>query len=268
MSAVAALREFESVLVERVNGVRESFDEDPWLVDSRFGSSYDWDDPAEGAFFLWRREGFDPNLLLPRPQLTSPDPAANSWRTCVAFDEQSIEYWFAMSTAVLFAGLNWGSLSDARLMPSLGGTGQGESGLMGAFRVCLPSSRAMPKRLHDGRVITSSMWEVVTVGDAEPVWDQCSFMASRTPAPQLLVPSYYWDDFYQGQESFPSRRECLGALLPDDVRSPFLMGVGSAISYSVGWLALVHGLKTVVDNWQEVNAVLASAPLVGFVPPA
>ena len=44
------------------------------------------------------------------------------------------------------------------------------------------------------------------------------------------------------------------------------MGAGAAISYSLGWLALVYGLKFVVDHWQEVNGVLAEADLPGFGP--
>ena len=56
------------------------------------------------------------------------------------------------------------------------------------------------------------------------------------------------DDFVIAQSTFENSDECPGTFLTEDLISPYLMDLGSAISLSIGWLSLIYGLKFVVDN--------------------
>lgn len=267
----SAYAELATFLQERVDCYWNEWAENDWeYVSDRFGATYDFDDSKEGAFFIWRREGFDPTLLLPRPRILDPNARDTSWRSCVAFDEHTTEYWFSDSTALFFAYAKWGSLPElgCQLFPSLGESEQSASGLMGAARLVLESPRKALKKRFDGSDLETTRWEVVSVGRGLPIWDRMSHRMGTWPAPPEEVPLTYVDDFSVQQTEWASRRECLGALLPDDLRSPFALDLISQISYALGWFALVNGLRAFVDHWQEINEVLATTPLQGFQPPS
>jgi len=265
-----AYEELSVVLQERIDGYWQEWEENDWeYVNERLRGSFEFDDGKEGAFSIWRQEGFEPTLLLPRPQILDPNSHDTSWRSCVGFDEHMTTYWFSDSTAIFFLYAKWGSLPDlaCEIFPSLGEAEQHASGLMGAVSLSLESPKMALKRL-DGQVVETTRWKIVSVGRGDPIWDRMSHMTGTWPAPAELVPSRYVDVFYVPQPEWSSRQECLGALLPPDLRSPFALDLLSHISYALGWFALVHGLRKLVDEWQEVNDVLASTPLRGFQPPS
>lgn len=265
-----AYQELSTILQERIERYWLEWEENDWEYESeRFGASYESDDTREAAFLIWRREGFDPTLLLPRPRLLDPNGRDTRWRSCVGFDDHTTEYWFADSTAIFFAYAKWGSLPDlaCRLYPSLGESEQGASGLMGAVRLTLESPKKALKTVA-GRTVETTLWDVVSVGTGVPIWEGTSQSRGIWPAPLESVPLSYVDDFWVPQSEWASRRECLGALLPGDLRSPFALDLITHVSYALGWFALVHGLRALVDGWQDINEVLASTPLQGFQPPS
>jgi len=115
-------------------------------------------------------------------------------------------------------------------------------------------------------------WTIVELGwDAfgtEPIWEETAGLAHRRSATKDETPRTYQDDVRSGEHGFSSRDELLIFLLPDDLRSPYLLPLGSVVSYSLGWVALTYGLKALVDGWEGINEALSTVPLQGFTPPA
>ena len=184
------------------------------------------------------RLGLDPDLKLPRPVLTEPSPSNGNWRPSVPFDEYNVDYW-PDCTAILVAEASWGSLEDGwvSFFPSMGEMEQFKSGLMGSVSLLLPEIRP-----------GSRMVEVGTVGAYRPIWE-------------TETPRYYSFQYESVLE------EAVASALPPELRSPFLLDLASEISFALGWVTLVRGLRSVFQGWQDLNFVLASTRLRGFRSP-
>lgn len=223
------------------------------LQDAQFIDNYD-DETVES----WRRVGLNPELKLPRLQLTDPDPARNSWRTCVAFDDQPVDHWFTESQAIFVANVEWGSIETDCLsfLPSLGNTVSGEEGLLGVFTALLSTSD-----LATSGIRASGRTGHFIAIDGHPIWESTAHRLRR----EVNIPLNYDETFLSDPDVIRDRYAGLAACLPADLKSPFFLRIGSAISASLGWLSLVYGLKFVVDHWQEINHVLANADLPGFL---
>lgn len=240
-------------------------------VQNRFGSASDWDDPKEGAHFLWKKAGWNPDLELPRPSLVNPREDTD-FRSSVAFDGFDTDYWFSSSTAVFFSTMTWGSLGpdfpSVTMMPSLGQSQQHASGLMGAWRLWLedprpqPSQSSVPGMKHRWRVVSLG-WDMY---GTYPIWENLHWGDAAPPPGRHGIPFSYQDDVASGDHGFADSDEMLAFLLPEDLRSPYLLPLGSVVSYSLGWLALTYGLTVIVNEWQGINEVLASVTLQGFAP--
>ena len=241
-------------------------------VRNRFGSASDWEDPREGAHFLWTKEGWNPALALPRPSLVNPRED-DGFRSSVAFDGLDTDYWFSNSTAVFFSTMTWGSLGcefpSVTMMPSLGQSQQHASGLMGTWRLWLEDPRPEPSQ--SSVPVIKHRWTIVSLGwdmyGTYPIWENLHQGDAIPPQGEHGIPWIYRDDVASSEHGFANRDEMLVFLLPEDLRSPYLLPLGSVVSYSLGWLALTHGLKTLVDGWEGINEVLTSVPLQGFTPP-
>lgn len=185
------------------------------------------------------RLGLDPALKLPRPVLREASPTGVDWQPSVPFDEYDVNYW-PDCTAILVTQASWGSLQDDRVtfFPSMGEMEQFKSGLMGSVSLLLPEIRP-----------GSRMVQVGTVGAYRPIWE-----TSETPR------EYSFE--YQSVEE-----EAVARALPPELRSPFLLDLASEISFALGWVTLVHGLRSVFLGWQDLNFVLASTRLRGFRSP-
>jgi hypothetical protein len=114
-------------------------------------------------------------------------------------------------------------------------------------------------------------WSVVYLGwdmyGTYPIWENLHWGDATPPLGRHGVPWTYQDDVTSGDHGFADSDEMLAFLLPEDLRFPYLLlPLGSVVSYSLGWLALTHGLTVIVNEWQGINEVLASAPLQGFAP--
>lgn len=206
----------------------------------------------------WRRAGLYPDLMLPRLQLTSPDPESNAWRTCVAFDAQTVDHWFTDSQAIFFANVEWGPLESGStsILPSLGNCVGGHGGLLGVFRALLSTADSA----STGTGVQRRTGDFIAI-DGHPVWEATALRVGR----EVNVPLQYDETFLSHPDVMLDRDAGLAQCLPRELKSPFFLRAGAAISASVGWLALVYGLKFVVDRWQEINDVLANADLPGFV---
>lgn len=218
---------------------------------SRVNAYWDWITGDDDSFYVVdaRRVGFNPELLLPRPVLALPSAEEDPLReTCVPFDEFQGMYNHRNS-AVLIHDLAWGGLESwqCTLFPSLGEQRQFEPRLMGGIRFNLSSP--------DEGLVTLG-----TTGGMEPVWGGGA-REKRQPVPQSDVPIDYRYDL----DIFRDTAK-VAPLLPADVKSPYLVELGSCISFAVGWVALVHGLRTALSNVKALNEVLATAPLRGFAP--
>jgi hypothetical protein len=189
----------------------------------------------------------------------------------VAFDDVTTDYWFSDSTAIFFGTMDWGSWrsENVTVMPSLGQTCQYASGLLGAFRVGVIEQQSPRTRNVDGNGLPQ-VWVYVDVGwdpaGTIPIWERIAHMAPGKRSTKNVIPTQYQSNFEIGDHGFLDLDEFLIFLLPDDLRSPHAMPLMSAVSYSLGWLALTYGLKVVVDEWEGVNQVLTSTPLQGFAP--
>lgn len=264
-----ALEALANQLFARVGSFWDDMDETYGDVSNKYGSAWDWDDPKEGAHFLWRKAGWDPDLQLPRPQLHNPRED-DRFRSSVAFDDLETTYWFSSSTAVFFATMDWGSLQSGNLiiMPSLGQTQQHASGLMGAFKLELEDPRPHMTQTWQG-MTHRTRHSYVDMGwdlyGSHPIWEEIVRLNHGRGATQDEVPWYYRSDVTKGDEGFADVDEFLLFLLPDDLKSPYMRNIASVLSYSLGWLALTYGLRTLVNEWEGVNEVLATAPLQGFV---
>ena len=199
----------------------------------------DWGGISPEHASAMHRLGLDPDLKLPRPVLREPSPSGGHWEPSVPFDEYDVAYW-PDCTAILVSRANWGSLEDGRVtfFPSMGEMEQFKSGLMGSVSLLLggigPESRFV---------------KVGTVGAYRPIWE-----TSETPS------EYSFE--YQSVEE-----EAVARSLPPELRSPFLLDLASEISFALGWVSLVHGLRSVFQGWQDLNFVLASTRLRGFRSP-
>ena len=184
------------------------------------------------------RLGLDPALKLPRPVLREPGLHGGDWQPSVPFDEYDVNYW-PDCTAILVTQASWGSLEDDRVtfFPSMGEMEQFKSGLMGSVSLLLPETRP-----------GSRMVQVGTVGAYRPIWE--------TEAPRYY--SFEYESVFE---------EAVARALPPDLRSPFLLDLAIEISFALGWLTLVHGLRSVFQGWQDLNSVLASTRLRGFSSP-
>jgi hypothetical protein len=219
---------------------------------SRVDEYWEWITGDDDSFYVVdaRRVGFNPELLLPRPVLAIPSANEDPLReTCVPFGEFQGMYNHNNS-AVLIHDMAWGGLDSwqCTLFPSLGEQRQFEPRLMGAIRFFL--------RSHDGAPGGS----LGTTGGMEPVWGGAA-RDKRQRVPKMDIPIDYWYDL----DIFRDTAK-VAPLLPADVRSPYLVDLGSCISFAVGWVALVHGLRATLANIQALNEVLANAPLRGFTP--
>lgn len=194
--------------------------------------------PSERAGAM-RRLGLEPDLQLPRPVLRASSPSGVDWQPSVAFDEYDVNYW-PDCTAILVTHVSWGSLGDDRVsfFPSMGEMEQFKSGLMGSASFLL-----------GGTGPESQFVQVGTVGAYLPIW-----FGSETPS------EYSFE--YESVEE-----EAVARSLPPELRSPFLLDLASEVSFALGWVTLVHGLRSVFRGWQDLNLVLASTKLRGFLSP-
>ena len=218
---------------------------------SRVDAYWDWITQDDDSFYVVdaRRVGFNPELLLPRPVLAVPRADQNILRqTCVPFDDfQGMSYH--NNSAVLIHDMAWGSFDfwQCTLFPSLGEQTQFEPRLMGGIRFHLSPT-------NGGLAILGS------TGAMEPVWGGAA-REKRQRVPKMDVPIDYWYDLDIFRDTAKAAQ-----LLPADLRSPYLVELGSCISFAVGWVALVHGLRATLSNVQALNEVLGNAPLRGFQP--
>jgi hypothetical protein len=269
-SMTEAINAFAEILTARVDAYWRACDESGlWgSVENEFGWAGDWDDSKEGAIYLWGQAGWKPELLLPRPVLRNPR-TDDGFRSSVAFDGFTTDYWFSFSTAIFFGTVDWGTWSNENVtvMPSLGQTSQYASGLLGAFRIGLTDPRPHLYRTIDGESFPQ-VWVYVDEGwdpaGTMPIWDLVARTAHNRAPTKNEIPSYYQSNFELSDHGFNDLDDFLVAVLPEDLRSPHAMPLMSAVSYSLGWLALTYGLKVLVDECQGINDVLASAPLEGF----
>lgn len=194
------------------------------------------------ASVRWKDYGLDPQLPLPRPQLGAMED--DEWRFSIPFDSHDVDHWYRHSTAILVAPMMWGGLGTCFLHPSMGETQQFASGLMGGITMYVGSE-----------YLTTG-----TPGGIEPVWVDSGtpWEAWRAPSDFELGLRYSSHDFHTPADQGVAVR------LPQDVKSPFTIDLGSCISYALGWVALVHGLRAVADNIPELNACLEATPLRGF----
>jgi hypothetical protein len=186
-----------------------------------------------------RRVGLEPDLRLPRPVLREPSPSEGDWQPSVPFDEYHVNYW-PDCTAILLTHVSWGSLGEDRVsfFPSMGEMEQFKSGLMGSVSFLL-----------GGTSPESEFVQVGTVGAYRPIWQ-----TSETPGEYLF-------EYESVQE------EAVARALPPELRSPFLLDLASEVSFALGWVSLVHGLRSVFEGWQDLNLVLARTRLRGFSSP-
>lgn len=198
----------------------------------------DWGGISPEQASALHRLGLDPDLKLPRPVLREASPAEADWQPSVPFDEYDVNYW-PDCTAILVSRASWGSLEDDRVtfFPSMGEMEQFKSGLMGSVSLLLGEMRP-----------ESRMVQVGTVGAYRPIWE------SQTPSEYSFQ--------YESVEE-----ESVARALPPELRSPFLLDLASEISFTLGWVSLVHGLRSVFQGWQDLNLVLASTRLRGFRSP-
>lgn len=215
---------------------------------ARIDAYWDWIAQDDGFYTVdARRRGFNPDLLLPRPALAVPTPDTHVLvETCVPFDEYDGMYNH-FNSAVLIHDMAWGGLESwqCTLFPSLGEQTQFEPRLMGGVRFYLTSADDRMKSLG-------------TTGAMEPVWGGAA-RNNRQQVSTMDVPKDYWYDLDMFRDS-----ASIAGLLPPDVRSPYLVELGSCISFAVGWVALVHGLRATLKNIAALNEVLRDAPLRGF----
>jgi len=186
-----------------------------------------------------QRLGLDPDLNLPRPVLREASPTGVDWQPSVPFDDYDVNYW-SDCTAILVTTASWGSLDGDRVsfFPSMGEMEQFKSGLMGSVSLLLPETRP-----------GSRMVQVGTVGAYRPIWEE-------TETPRHY--SFQYESVFE---------EAVARALPPELRSPFLLDLAIEISFALGWVTLVHGLRSVFQGWQDLNSVLASTRLRGFTSP-
>lgn len=220
--------DFEAFLKDRTEDLAEC-----WL-DNFFSDE-------QAAFEHWRQIGLDPELTLPRPQLS--DPA--HWRVCVAWSENEWDKLCNQFT-ILVAGLQWGSLDSSQLecKPSLGETEDGW-GLVGSFSVRL------------GRYPDD--FQTVLLGSASPAQPLWLDLSGRQAPWELIAGEL-------PASADGSLERALGQFLPPDLRSPLFEDLGCAITFALGRTALTHGLKATLEQWRELNKVLQSAEVFGLSP--
>jgi hypothetical protein len=258
----AARKALAGHLTEQVDVYWEFLDDAGWEVSYGHRKISDWHD-VDDARGLWRQMGFDPDLSLPKPTLPDPKSEDSLLKTCVEFDDSSTFRWNYISTAMFIMPINWGTLTrdSCRLAPSLGSQLQDEPGLFGVFNVILQAPKETRQVFDDGAEGTSDMWGFVAMsGAATPYW----YPAKGDPSAATQVPLLYSGTFDRAQPAWKSEQHCLAALLPPELKSPHFMGLGAAISESLGWFALVYGMKSLIDGWRDINEVLATTPLRGF----
>lgn len=199
----------------------------------------DWGGVAPDKAIELHRLGLDPDLELPRPILRDPSLGDGDWKPSVPFDDYDVNAW-PDCTAILVARVSWGSLGDDRVafFPSMGEMEQFKSGLMGSVSFLL-----------GGESPEFRFVQVGTVGAYRPIWGTSD------------APTEYSFEYESVEEEEVARS------LPPELRSPFLLALATEISFALGWVSLVHGLRSVFKGWQDLNSVLASAKLRGFLSP-
>jgi hypothetical protein len=186
-------------------------------------------------------DSFD--LEAPFQLPTVQQPNESEWRFSVPFDDWNVDYWYSDSTAIFFGKLEFASNPniDVEICPSMGEGQQWESGLIGA------GSILVPVKAHKRKSINGSVYESeslkVSFGGVDPIWSR----------QQRELPYNYRDDLKELNLEWD---QAIAMKFPTGFNTPKVIWGCEAISYALGYCALVYGLKSMVANIDQFNKYL------------
>ena len=186
-------------------------------------------------------DSFDLEKPFALPLIEKPDD--ENWRFSVDFDKWNTDYWFSESTALFFGQLKFPKNDDITIevFPSMGETEQNNSGLMGFGKIY---TKVKPFKVKLARGGTSES-DIATFvfGGVSPLWQRMKNEVPYFYSDNLNSFGLEWDQF-------------ISLKLPSGFNTPKIIWGSEAISYAMGYVALVHGLKQMVSNIPEFNKYL------------
>lgn len=183
------------------------------------------------------------NLEAPFQLPTIQQPNESEWRFSVPFDAWNVDYWYSDSTALFFGKLEFASNSniDVEICPSMGEGQQWETGLIGAGSILVPVKPHKRKSVNGNDYESESL--KVSFGGVDPIWSR----------DKKDLPYRYQDDLKDLNLEWD---QAIAMKFPSGFNTPKVLWGCEAISYALGYCALVHGLKNMVNGINEFNSYL------------
>ena len=182
---------------------------------------------------------------LPLPIISNID---DDWRFPISFDNHIDEYWYG-GTALFYGQLEWGSAKvKTQVIPSMGESGQSEGGVIG---LTLNKVAVSPwaTKLIDGEiqkhfeyVFNFGGWEVPENLKSAEFWAQF----------EQQVPEFYFNQFGLNHQ------QIVKDVYPEELCHPATLYIGEAISRALGYCLLLHGLRELTNNFNEINESILS----------